>query len=442
MKNSFVKGAAILMVANTISKILGAVLKIPLTYILHEEGMAVYNTAFGVYGMMLAFVMSGVPFAVSKMCAAEHAKENPGGAKAIVRYSSYLLFGVGLLGSLVMWFGADFFAIAMKENRATWAIRAIAPSVLLVAVGDAAKGGFQGEGDMLPTAVSQCIEAFIKLCAGYFFAVWLIGHGTDKSAAGAIFGVTAGELCATLMLVGAYYVTHRKIKRERGKSRIYSREIIDTAMPVMLMAVTGSALAVVDTSVLRASLLRAGLSDASARYLYGAYTGYAMTVLNLPSGLLATLGVSIIPAISAASATGNRLRVKRLTKNGLLLSGVCGITAAAVVAVFGDFMLDLLFNNTASSLMLRISAPSVFFICMMQLSGAILQAMGYTGRVFISSLCVGIIKLLSAIFLVSIPEINIYGAPIGSDIAFCVGMLMNFIFLSNVRTCKNKENLI
>ena len=442
LKNSFIKGAAILMVANAVSKILGAVLKIPLTYILHEEGMAVYNTAFGVYAMFLAFIMSGVPFAVSKMCAAELAKNNPNGAKSIVWYSSMILFLAGLLGSLVMWFCADFFALAMKEERAVWAIRAVAPSVLLVAVGDAAKSGFQGESNMMPTAVSQCIESFIKLCAGYFFAVWLIGFGTDKSAAGAIFGVTVGELCATAMLVGSYCVTHRKIKRERGKSRLYSRELIETAMPVMLMAVTGSALAVVDTSVLRASLLRAGLSELSARYLYGAYTGYAMTVLNLPSGLLATLGVSIIPAISAAVATGNQRRVRRLTKNGLLLSAVCGMSASAVIAVFGDFILNLLFHNTASSLLLRISAPSVFFICMMQLSGAILQAMGYTGRVFISSLAVGVIKLLSAIFLVSMPKINIYGAAIGSDIAFFVGMVMNFIFLSFVGTCKTDKTLL
>ena len=442
LKNSFIKGAAILMVANAVSKILGAVLKIPLTYILHEEGMAVYNTAFGVYAMFLAFIMSGVPFAVSKMCAAELAKNNPNGAKSIVWYSSVILFLAGLFGSLLMWFCADFFALAMKEERAVWAIRAVAPSVLLVAVGDAAKSGFQGESNMMPTAVSQCIESFIKLCAGYFFAVWLIGFGTDKSAAGAIFGVTVGELCATAMLVGSYCVTHRKIKRERGKSRLYSRELIETAMPVMLMAVTGSALAVVDTSVLRASLLRAGLSELSARYLYGAYTGYAMTVLNLPSGLLATLGVSIIPAISAAVATGNQRRVRRLTKNGLLLSAVCGMSASAVIAVFGDFILNLLFHNTASSLLLRISAPSVFFICMMQLSGAILQAMGYTGRVFISSVTVGVIKLLSAIFLVSMPKINIYGAAIGSDIAFFVGMVMNFIFLSFVGTCKTDKTLL
>ena len=64
MKNSFIAGAAVLMVANAVSKILGAVFKIPLTYIVHEEGMAVYNTSFSVYVMFLSFIVSGMPFAV------------------------------------------------------------------------------------------------------------------------------------------------------------------------------------------------------------------------------------------------------------------------------------------------------------------------------------------------------------------------------------------
>ena len=78
----------------------------------------------------------------------------------------------------------------------------------------------------------------------------------------------------------------------------------------------------------------------------------------------------------------------------------------------------------------------------MQLSGAILQALGYTGRVFLSSLTVGVIKLLSAVFLVSVSQINIYGAAIGTDIAFFVGMVMNIIFLSRARTCKKTDTLV
>ena len=63
---SLLGGTIVLITANIISKILGAVLKIPLTYILKEEGMAIYHTTFSVYITVLLLITSGIPFAVSK----------------------------------------------------------------------------------------------------------------------------------------------------------------------------------------------------------------------------------------------------------------------------------------------------------------------------------------------------------------------------------------
>ena len=80
-KQSFIKGTVILAAANAISKILGAVFKIPLTYFLQEEGMAIYSTAFSVYIMLLSFVTSGAPLAISKMIAEENALKNTANVK-------------------------------------------------------------------------------------------------------------------------------------------------------------------------------------------------------------------------------------------------------------------------------------------------------------------------------------------------------------------------
>lgn len=439
MKNSFIHGAVILMSANIISKVLGAFLKIPLTYIMHEEGMAIYNTAFGVYAMVLAFVISGVPFAVSKLSAEELAEGNRGGAKAVVGYSSVILAVLGAAGTALMWFFADFFAAAMKEMRAAAAIRAIAPSVLLVAMGDAAKSGFQGEGNMMPTALSQCIEAVIKLFAGYLLARIFIQYSTENAAAGAVFGVTVGEFAATVMLTVSYIILHRRIKKDGKNGVYYGRKITAEALPVLFIAVTGSALSTVDTSLIRGGLLRSGLSETEARYLFGSYTGYAMTVLNLPPGFLGALGVSVIPAISAAAARGDGKRVIKLVVNGLGICTVCAVTAAVTIAVFGEMILGILFRNTASAPMLRMAAPSVLFLSVMQFTGAVLQALGYSEKAFLSSAVSGGIKILAALFLVPVPYINIYGAAIGSDVAFFAGAVLNFIFLSTARDLQKRQ---
>ena len=417
------------MAANAVSKILGAAFKIPLTYIVHEEGMAVYNTAFSVYAVALSFAVSGVPFAVTKLTAVEEARKNPSGAKAVVDYAVVILAIIGAAVSIVLWFGAEFFAYAMKEPHAVNAIRAVSFSVFFVAVGAAAKSGFQGSSDMTPTAVSQCIEAVIKLGAGYALAVFFVRFGTAAAAAGAIGGVTVGEIVATLMLVISYYVSRCNISRERGRRKYYVNQITNEALPVFLMSAAGAVISLVDTSVLRASLIRSGLSMAEARYLYGAYTGYAMTVLNLPSGFLASLGVSIVPVVSAAAAMGDMRKIRTATKKGIFICAGAGGLAAVVMALFPELILSILFHNTASAYMMRMAAPSVIFISVMQLLSAILQAMGYTYKTFISSVAVGVIKLLAAVFLVSQSEFNILGAAIGSDIAYCAGMVINLFFL-------------
>ena len=117
-KQSFLTGAVILMIANAISKILGAVFKIPLTYILNEDGMAVFNIAFEVYIMFLSFIISGLPFAISKMVAESNSRGEYSKTHRIVKISTILLVCIGIVGSVALYFGSPFFALAMKEEKA------------------------------------------------------------------------------------------------------------------------------------------------------------------------------------------------------------------------------------------------------------------------------------------------------------------------------------
>ena len=54
MKNTYVKNTAILFVSMVISKIIGAVFKIPLTNILGGVGMGYYSTAYSLYTPIFA----------------------------------------------------------------------------------------------------------------------------------------------------------------------------------------------------------------------------------------------------------------------------------------------------------------------------------------------------------------------------------------------------
>lgn len=80
-KQSFMEGAAVLVVAHLVVKIIGACFKIPLANILHETGMAFFTRAYNLYAAMFVMATAGLPVAVSKMVSESLAKKTTASRK-------------------------------------------------------------------------------------------------------------------------------------------------------------------------------------------------------------------------------------------------------------------------------------------------------------------------------------------------------------------------
>lgn len=426
-KQSFMAGAVTLMIANAVSKILGAAFKIPLTYILHEEGMAVFGVAFQAYIMLLTFIIAGFPTAIAKIVSEKTARKNMRSAHNAVKLSAAVLCVAGLLGTAVLYFGAEFFAFAMKEEKAVFAIKCISPSLFFVAAGVAYKSFYQGTANMIPTAVSQVTEAFVKLAAGYFFASYMIGGGAHIASGGAIAGVCAGELVASLMLMLMYRYSRRgvKLNYENGERREILKTLMTIALPMLAASVISNALSMAETTIIRTQLLKSGLGEDTARRLYGAYSGYAMTVFNLPIGILATLGVSILPVISGAAALGNSERAARAALYGIRIAIYLSVPCAVIMYLMPREILQMLFHNTASANMLKAAAPCVVLLCVTQITASAMQAVGRIYEPIFFMLIGAAVRIVCTALLTAKPELNIYGAIIASDIAHLVTVVIN-----------------
>lgn len=458
-KQSLVKGTLILVLANAVSKILGAVFKIPLTYILEEEGMAVYNTAFSVYVLILSFITSGMPLAISKMIAEALATGKKGDAKKIVTVSTLLLAVAGLLGSVVMFWGADFFAGALKDPKAAGAIRFLSPAVFFVAVGIVYKSYYQGKVNMLPTAISQVIEAIIKLIAGYGLAWFFAGCAMEITAAWSVFGVTIGEFVATAILMLLYLPDRRDLMHHKAddSARQICRAIGVVAVPMIISAGVMGAMDIADVTMIRTQLLRVRftpetleqfllqyasytalfdnlpetmqISIDGARWLYGAYSGYALTVFHLPAGIMATLGVTVLPVIAGAQALGQHTRVQHTARLALKIITLAALPCAVILFFFAEPVLAILFQNTASAAMLRMLAPCLVFVCLSQILTAILNASGLVMRPIIHGFIGILMKLLCNFLLVSRPELNIMGAVISANISYLAVVILDLVAL-------------
>ena len=66
-KQGFFLGATLLMLFGFVSKIIGAIYRIPLTHIVGSEGMGIYQMVFPLYTLMLTIASSGLPSSISKL---------------------------------------------------------------------------------------------------------------------------------------------------------------------------------------------------------------------------------------------------------------------------------------------------------------------------------------------------------------------------------------
>ena len=189
-QNTFFGGAAVLAAGILVVKLIGLFYKIPLLNIIGEQGTADFGNAYNIYAVLLTISTAGLPVAVSKLVSEANALGRQNQVRRTFRLAMALFLTLGVLSFLVMFFCADQLAGLMHDSMAAPGIKALAPAVICVGCLSAFRGYAQGHSDMVPTAVSQVLEALTKLGVGLVLAWYILylGFGSEFSAAGAIGG--------------------------------------------------------------------------------------------------------------------------------------------------------------------------------------------------------------------------------------------------------------
>ena len=186
VSKSFVKGAAILTVSMVIVKVFGLLDKVILADIYSmfgdsfaSMGMGIYNNAYEVFGVIFIVATGGLPIVISRMISESMAEEHYKDVKQIHRLSVPLFTVVGtvcMIGLMIISFP---YSEIIKSPYAIYAMLALAPTVLFGCLASIYRGYYEGQRNMFPTAVSEVIEAVVKLIAGAAFAYLIMRFGME-----------------------------------------------------------------------------------------------------------------------------------------------------------------------------------------------------------------------------------------------------------------------
>ena len=129
-KQSFLHGALILTVGILLVKLIGAMFKVPLTWVIQEEGLGYFNTAYNFYSPIYSLATAGFPIAIARMVSENYARQRYRDIRQIHRASIPIFIITGSLGLLIMLVGAPFYVHAIGNQGALASMYFLAPAIL------------------------------------------------------------------------------------------------------------------------------------------------------------------------------------------------------------------------------------------------------------------------------------------------------------------------
>ena len=406
---NFLIQGSILAVAGIIVRLIGMVYRIPLARKIGDNGNGYYNAAYSIYSILLIMSSYSLPTAVSKMVSARLAKGEYRTSTRIFRAAMFHATIAGMAGFCALWFGADYFASQIiRMPYSSYALKALAPTIWIMAYLGVLRGYFQGHSTMIPTAVSQVFEQVVNaivsiVAASMLFDVGvksnLVFHDTEYSyafgAAGGAIGTGAGAVTALvffMLLALAYRPTMRKkARRDRGAKvesyRGISQALFATIIPIIISSAIYNISNVVDNSLFGHVMEKLGESNLTASQ-WGVYMGRYHLLFNIPVAIANSLSSSLIPTLSRAMTERNRRQVHARIATAIRFSMIIAIPSAVGLTVLAEPVSDLLFSgmdNTMLIKMMAVGSSAVVFFSLSTVSNAILQGINRMNMPIINS---------------------------------------------------------
>jgi stage V sporulation protein B len=429
-KQTFIKGAMILLAAGILNRILGFIPRIALPRIIGAEGVGLYQLGYPFMIVLITIVTGGIPLAVAKWVAEARSLGDRQTEIKIFRtamgltvFLALAFTGAALL--LARWITSH----VLTDSRVYYTFLAMIPILLIAAVSSVLRGYFQGRQNMIPTALSQTVETLVRIVFVLLFAYKLLPYGLEWAAAGAMLGVVVGELFGLAVLYWQYLrdkhggsppeesaaapapepdAQAASGGRPSGHSAL--RKLLGLSIPVTGSRLVGSLSYLLESIFTARSLAAAGIITSVATAQYGALQGMIIPIILLPTALTYSLAVSLVPSLSEAAAKGDNALIHKRLHQSMRLALVSGAPFAVVMYLFAEPICRILYRHVEIAPMLQMMAPIALFIYLQAPLQAALQALDKPGTALMNTFIGAAVKLALIVQLASQPALGIQGA--------------------------------
>lgn len=485
---SFLKGAAILSASMVIVKLLGAVYKIAMTnlYSMFGDeyaglGVGLFNNAYELYIPLFTVATAGFPIAVSRLISESITQKRYKDVRQIHKVSIPFFVFMGVFCFGLMFVGSFYYIDVISSPYSLLPLLILSPTILLGCLESIYRGYFEGTRNMVPTAVSEIIEAAGKMVLGLLIAYFVMSTGLSSyqetgtvfglafssekeamytllsfSVAGAILGIVLGTFAAFIYLFVRYKrnsgITKEYLENSieaRSKRETFQR-LLKTAIPIGLGAFVMSLSSFIDGIVIQnvlkdmaennrtemlANFQGLGLESTiplnptrenpiTIQTVLWGYYGSVLTLMQVVTSVTQVFGTSAMPNVTSAYTSGNKTELKTSMETVLKLTMMVAFPAGLGLSVLAKPALGLIYSDPAlievGSRVLTVMGLTTIVTSAITPICSMLQGVGKVNIPLILYSGGLVIKVIITYAFVSVISINIQGATAGSFVAYTI----------------------
>lgn len=412
-------------------RLLGFIYRIFLSRTLGAESIGIYQVALSFIGLLMTITSSGIPITVSRLMTKHIAERQAYRKYSVVSAGIFLAAIISSALVIPLMIFGNKLTFLFTDSRVYNALFIMLPGVIITSVYAVIRGFFWGEKRFVTYSVIELLEEAVMLIAGIIFvnALTVNLSGEEKAS----YSVLISYVFSFVASAVAYFFIG-------GKLSLPTRELkplFSSAAPITLMRTVTSLVNTLIAVILPARLVASGLSESLAMSEYGALSGMSIPLIYIPSTLIGSIALVLVPELSDNFYRNNMVTLKNNVEKAVKCSVFISTLIIPVFLSMGEEIGILVYNNATAGIYVSRATIIMFPMSISLISTSMLNSLNLEKKTLKYYLIGASLLILSITVLPKF--IGIYSLVVGLMLSYVVTAACNLKLIK--KTCKTPPNL-
>jgi stage V sporulation protein B len=297
----------------------------------------------------------------------------------------------------------------------------VLPGLIFTSVYSVIRGVFWGDKDFLPYSIIELLEELCMITVG----IILIERATDiyDGAVKAGVAVLISYFFSFSLATAVFFI--RKHHLTNPKSQF--KPLLFSALPITAMRTANSLSVSLVSILLPLRLVSAGMTNTEAMSASGSAMGQAIPLLFIPTTLIGSFTLVLVPEISENYYKKRFFYLKRDVEKAIKFTTFLTCLFIPVFFVCGEEIGVLVFNSHQCGKYLTASAFLMLFMGLSSVTTSVLNSMGLENLTLLFFVISSAFMLLCVWFLPQV--VGIYALLIGFTFVYGLTTVLNLLLL-------------